>query len=173
MTRTVADAALLYAAMSGRDDADPATATVPGDRVAATTVALPADALRSARLGVARAFFTGNDAVDGLIDRAIAVVKRLGAKIVDPVDLPQPPYNDAELRVLLYELKADLPKSLAAFAPNAPVKTLADVIAFNRNHHERELAWFGQELFEKADALGGLDSKGYLRRTRRMQEGRA
>ena len=162
MTRTVADAALLYAAMSGRDDADPATATVPGDRVAATTVALPADALRSARLGVARAFFTGNDAVDGLIDRAIAVVKRLGAKIVDPVDLPQPPYNDAELRVLLYELKADLPKYLAAFAPNAPVKTLADVIAFNRTHHERELVWFGQELFERADALGGLDSKEYL-----------
>ena len=89
-------------------------------------------------------------------------MKRLGAEIVDPVELPQPPYNDAELRILLYELKADLPKYLAAFAPSAPVKTLADVIAFNRTHHERELVWFGQELFEKADALGGLDSKEYL-----------
>jgi amidase len=162
MTRTVADAALLYAAMSGRDSADPATTSVPGDRAAATTVAFGEGALRGVRLGVARAYFTGNDAVDGLIDQAIAVMKRLGAEIVDPIDLPQPPYNDAELRILLYELKADLPKYLAAFAPNAPVKTLADVIAFNRTHHERELVWFGQELFEKADALGGLDSKEYL-----------
>jgi len=161
MTRTVADAALLYAAMSGRDDADPATATAPAERVA-TAAALRDDPLRGARVGVARAFFTGNDAVDGLIEQAIVVLKRLGAEVVDPVDLAQPPYNDAELRILLYELKADLPKYLAAFAPNAPVKTLADVIAFNRRHHERELAWFGQELFEKADALGGLDSKEYL-----------
>jgi len=161
MTRTVADAALLYAAMSGRDAADPATAAAPGDRDAATPT-LRDDALRGARLGVARAYFTGNDAVDGLIEQAIVALKRLGAEIVDPVDLPQPPYNDAELRILLYELKADLPKYLAAFAPNAPVKTLADVIAFNRTHHERELAWFGQELFEKAEALGGLDSKEYL-----------
>nr|HET7859539.1 amidase [Caldimonas sp.] len=159
MTRTVADAALLYAAMSGRDGADPATASAPS---AATTVALGDGALRGARLGVARAFFTGNDSVDGLIEQAIVVMKRLGAEVVDPVDLPQPAYSDAELRILLYELKADLPKYLAAFAPNAPVKTLADVIAFNRTHHDRELVWFGQELFEKAEALGGLDSKEYL-----------
>ncbi len=162
MTRTVADAALLYAAMAGRDDADSATAAMPGDRAAAAALALPDDALRGARLGVARAFFTGNDAVDGLIEQAIVVLQRLGAEIVDPVDLAQPPYNDAELKVLLYELKADLPKYLAAFAPDASVKSLADVIAFNRKHHERELAWFGQELFEKAEALGGLDSKEYL-----------
>ena len=162
MTRTVADAALLYAAMSGRDAADAATSAVPGDRSAARTVRLPDDALRGARLGVARAFFTGFDEADALIEQAIAVLKRLGAEIVDPVDLAQPSYSDAEMRVLLYELKADLPKYLAAFAPGAAVKTLADVIAFNRAHREREMPWFGQELFEKAEALGGLDSKDYV-----------
>ncbi|HEX4233616.1 MAG TPA: amidase [Caldimonas sp.] len=162
MTRTVADAALLYAAMSGADDGDAATAAVPADRAAASTVAFPEDALRGARLGVARSFFTGFDEADGLIEQAIVVCKRLGAEIVDPVDLAQPSYNDAELRVLLYELKADLPKYLASFASGAAVKTLADVIAFNRAHHDREMAWFGQELFEKAEALGGLDSKEYL-----------
>jgi amidase len=162
MTRTVADAALLYAAMSGPDDGDAATSAAPADRAPASTVALPDDALRGARLGVARSFFTGFDEADGLIEQAIVVCKRLGAEIVDPVDLAQPSYNDAELRVLLYELKADLPKYLAAFASGAPVKTLADVIAFNRAHHDREMAWFGQELFEKAEALGGLDSKEYL-----------
>ena len=162
MTRTVADAALLYAVMSGRDAADAATSAPPSDRAASAVVRLPEGALRGARLGVARAFFTGFDEVDGLIEQAIVVLKRLGAEIVDPVDLAQPSYNDAELRVLLYEMKADLPKYLAAFAPGASVKTLADVIAFNRAHREREMPWFGQELFEKAEALGGLDSKEYL-----------
>ncbi len=86
---------------------------------------------------------------------------RAGAEIVDPVELAQPTYNDAELRVLLYELRADLPKYLAAYAPGAPVKTLADVIASNRAHRDREMPWFAQELFERAQALGGLDTKEY------------
>ena len=162
MTRTVADAALLYAAMAGRDSADTATSAAPGYTADGTAIALPADALRGARLGVARAYFTGFDEVDALIERAIADCKRLGAEIVDPVDLPQPGYGEAELKVLLYELKADLPKYFAAYVPDAKVKTLADVIAFNRAHRERELAWFGQELFEKAEALGSLDAKEYL-----------
>ncbi|HEV7574983.1 MAG TPA: amidase [Caldimonas sp.] len=160
MTRTVADAALLYAAMAGRDGADAATAAAPDDATAA--VALPDDALRGARLGVARAYFTGFDEIDGLIEQAIVVLQRAGAEIVDPVDLATPTYSDAELRVLLYETKADLPKYLAAFAPDAKVKTLADVIAFNRAQREREMPWFAQELFDKAEAYGGLDSKEYL-----------
>jgi len=162
MTRTVADAALLYAAMAGRDDADAATAAAPAAPLPSAAIDLPDDALRGTRLGVARSFFTGFDEVDGLIDQAIVVLKRLGAEIVDPVDLAQPSYNEAELRILLYELKADLPKYLASFAPDATVKTLADVIAFNRTQRVREMPWFGQELFDKAEALGGLDSKEYL-----------
>ena len=162
MTRSVADAALLYAVMSGRDDADGATSAAPVDLAPGTSIALPDDALRGARLGVARAFFTGFDELDGLSEQAIVVMKRLGAEIVDPVDLALPTYSDAELRVLLYELKADLPKYLAEFAPGAKVKTLADVIAFNRSHRDVEMPWFGQELFERAEALGGLDAKEYL-----------
>lgn len=159
MARTVADAALLYAAMVGRDSADDATSAAPAEGAAIT---LPADALRGARLGVARAYFTGFDEADALIEKAIVDLKRLGAEIVDPVDLPRPGYGEAELRVLLYELKADLPKYLAAFAPDAKVKSLADVIAFNRTHQDREMTWFAQELFDKAEAYGGLDAKEYL-----------
>ena len=117
MTRSVADAALLYAAMSGRDGADEATAAQPADLAAGAAIALPDDALKGVRLGVARAYFTGFDEADALIEQAIVALKRLGAEIVDPVDLAAPSYGDAELRVLLYELKADLPKYLAAFAP--------------------------------------------------------
>ncbi len=162
MTRSVADAALLYAAMSGRDDSDEATAAAPADGPAGDVVALGDGALRGARLGVARAFFTGFDEVDALIEKAIVELQRLGSVIVDPVDLALPSYSDAELRVLLCELKADLPKYLASFAAEAKVKTLADVIAFNRAHREREMPWFGQELFERAEAYGGLESKEYL-----------
>jgi amidase len=161
MTRSVADAALLYAAMAGRDGADDATSAAPAEPVP-TAIPLPDDALRGARIGVARAYFTGFDELDALIDQAIVVMKRAGAEIVDPVDLASPTYTDAELRVLLYELKASLPRHLATFAPGAKVKTLADAIAFNRAHHEREMAWFGQELFEKAEAYGGIDTKEYL-----------
>jgi amidase len=147
--------------MAGRDGADAATSGAPDEPVPAA-IALPDDALRGARIGVARAYFTGFDELDALIDRAIVVMKRAGAEIVDPVDLALPAYSDAELRVLLYELKASLPRHLATFAPGAKVKTLADAIAFNRAHRDREMAWFGQELFEKAEAYGGLDSEEYV-----------
>ncbi len=162
MTRSVADAALLYAAMSGSDQADEATASAPADLPAGTVIPLPDYALRGARLGVARAYFTGFDELDGLIERAIVVLRRAGAEVVDPIDFPVPTYSDAELRVLLYEFKAGLPKYLAEFAPGAKVKTLHDAIAFNTAEHGREMPWFGQELFVKADAYGGLDSKEYL-----------
>ena len=83
MTRTVADAALLYAAMAGRDAADDATSAAPREPVPAT-ISLPDDALRGARLGVARAYFTGFDELDGLIEQAIVALQRAGAEIVDP-----------------------------------------------------------------------------------------
>ena len=161
MARSVADAALLYAAMLGRDEADVATASAPDDGIQAL-LALPPDALGGARLGIARGHFTGFAAADALIHRAIEAMRKLGAEIVDPIDLPQPEYGNAMLRVLLYEMKADLPGYLATFAPGAGVKSIADVIAFNRAHAEREMAWFGQEFFERAEKLGGLDSPPYL-----------
>ena len=162
MTRTVADAALLYMAMSGRDAGDVAMAAAPVDAAAGAAVPLSDGALRGARLGVARAFFTGWDEADALIEQAIVVCRRLGAEIVDPVDLALPGYWEAELRVLLTEMKADLPVYLAAYAPAARVKTLADMIAFNRAHRDTEMPWFAQELFEKAAGYGGLDSADYL-----------
>ena len=76
MTRSVADAALLYAAMAGRDGADAATSAAPDEPRAGAAIALPDDALRGARLGVARAYFTGFDELDGLIEQAIVVMKR-------------------------------------------------------------------------------------------------
>jgi len=81
---------------------------------------------------------------------------------VDPCDIPHVgDYDESELDVLLYELKADLKTYLAALGPKAPVKTLADVIAFNDAHRAEEMPYFGQDLFLKAEAKGPLTEKAY------------
>jgi amidase len=158
MARSVADAALLYAAMAGPDAQDAITEGAPVHEVQP----LQADALRGARLGVARAFLSGFDEVNANFERAVADLRAQGAEVVDDIGLPLPTWRAAERSVLLHELKADLPLWLKTFAPHAAVQTLADVIAFNRKHREREMPWFGQELFEQAQALGGLDSPACL-----------
>jgi amidase len=159
MTRTVADAALLYAALVGADAADAITATAPPAQPGEGRLA--PDTLKGARLGVARAYFTGYDEADAVIDAAIAQLRALGAVIVDDVELAAVSYGDAELSVLLHELKAELPQWLRSFAPQAKVQTLADVIAYNQAQAAKEMPLFRQELFEKAQALGGLDSAAY------------
>jgi amidase len=158
MTRTVADAALLFAALAGPDTADEVTTGAP----AFSDTTLSADALRGARLGIARAYLNGFDEVDALFGRAVDALRAAGAEIVADVEMPQPTYRIAERAVLLYELKHDLAQWLQTFAPDANVRTLADVIAFNQAHADREMPWFGQELFVQADALGGLDTPAYL-----------
>lgn len=160
IARTVRDAARLLAAIAGPDPRDPLTlgAPPPDDYLAA----LRPDALRGARIGVARAFFTGHDEIDQQIGSALARLIVLGAELVDPIDLPKVDYGDAEQAVLLHEFKHDLPLWLEAFAPHAPVRTLADLIAFNEAHRDREMPYFGQELFTQAQALGDLNSDAYL-----------
>jgi amidase len=159
MTRTVTDAARLLAAIAGPDRNDPATlqAPPPEDYVAA----LDRNALRGARIGVAREYFTTHDEIDGEIERALAQLIALGATLVDPIELPKVDYANEELSVLLHEFKHGLPLWLAQFAPHAGIKNLADLIAFNESHRASEMPFFGQELFVEAQALGDLDSDVY------------
>jgi amidase len=161
ITRTVSDAALLLSVMAGPDPRDPATLNTPAP--VDYLKALNKDALRGARIGVAREYFTGHDEVDRQIERAIAQLTLLGAEVIDPIDLPKGNYDNEELSVLLHEFKYGLPLWLETFAPHAPVRTLADVIAFNDAHRDREMPYFGQELFTQAQALGGLDSEVYVK----------
>jgi len=163
MTRSVADAALLYAAMAGHDPADPATHAAPAEEPRHRAAdSLRADGLRGARLGIAAGFRTRFDEADAVFDAAVAQVRALGAEIVsDDVDLTLPNDWDAELTVLLVELKAGLATWFATYAPHAPVHDLAEIVAFNRDHRDREMPYFGQELFEQALELGDLDSAEY------------
>ncbi len=163
MTRTVSDAAILLTALAGIDGRDPETAQSKGKSKPDYTKFLDANALKGARIGVAREKFFGfNDAVDELMLAAIDEMKRQGAIIVDPANIPTAgKFDDTELEVLLYEFKADLNKYLASLGPNAPVKTMADIIAFNQRDKEREMPYFAQELMVRAQAKGPLTEKKY------------
>jgi amidase len=160
MARTVTDAALMLAAMTGVDGSDPATAASAG-RVADYASALRKDGLQGKRIGVARNFFGSNDVVDALIGKELAVLKAQGAVLVD-VTVPNiDKYNDSETAVLLYEFKPDLAAWLAAYAPHAPVKNMADVIAFNHQHAAREMPYFSQEHLVASEAKAGLETQEY------------
>jgi amidase len=168
MCRTVRDAAILLGALAGRDSRDSATrdVLVLAPDLALTpldfTKVLDANGLKGARIGVQRKSFGFNDAVDKLMNECIDVIKRSGAIIVDPADIPtHGKFDDTELEVLLYEFKADLNKYLASLGPNAPVKSLKDIIDFNEKNRDRELPYFGQDIMVKAQAKGPLTEKKY------------
>jgi amidase len=162
MARTVRDAAVLLGALVGVDDRDLATADAASRGASDYTRFLEVDGLRGARIGVVRKSFGFNPRVDRLMEDALAEMVRRGAVLVDPADIPHAgEYDDSELEVLLFELKADLAAYLQALGPAAPVKTLADVIAFNDAHRAEEMPYFGQELFLKAEAKGPLTTPAY------------
>jgi len=162
MARTVTDAAELLAVLSGPDPRDPATAQSRGKAAASYANVLNPAALKGVRIGVARSFFGFSGAVDRIMDEAIAAMKSAGAIIVDPANIvTSGKFDDAEGDVLNFEFKADLNAYLAALGPSAPRKTLADLIAFNDQNGDREMPYFGQEQFIRAQAKGPLTSPAY------------
>lgn len=149
MARTVFDVALLLGALTGKD----------------YTGAIDPKGLAGKRIGIARKRYFGyHPATDAIAEEAIRTMKKLGAIIVDPADMPTVDTFDAEeLTVLLYEFKAGLNQYLAELAPGAPIRTLKDLIAFNLSVKSKELPYFGQELLEQAQAKGPLTSPEYLK----------
>jgi len=180
MARTVADAALLLAAISGADPADSPPLRLARPELvegrarsgqARGTAARPsgpgfllrADALKGARIGVVRnRLFGYSAAADGIAIEAIAEMKRQGAVIVDPVTIPTlGKFDNSEFDVLLYEFKADVNKYLAWLGPASPVHSLKDIIAFNHAHADDELKYFGQEILMMAEKKGPLTDAAY------------
>jgi len=165
MARTVADAATLLGVLTGVDSKDDATAASAGQSRTDYSSFLDANGLRGARLGVCRSHYMGySPATDALMETAMDVLKRAGAVIVDPADIATAGQtDDSEFAVLLYEFKADLNRYLADWAPGNGPKTLADLIEFNERAKEKELIYFGQEIFVQAQAKGPLTDQDYLK----------
>ena len=162
MARTVADAALLLGAMTGVDPADAATKASASHPHSDYTRMLDPDALKGARIGVARKQYFGySDAADRAIDTAIADFKAAGAVIVDPANIPTASKLDScENEVLQHEFKHDLDAYLGTRTGSA-VHTLADLIAFDEREKAREMPYFGQELFVQSEKKGPLTSQIY------------
>jgi amidase len=169
MARTVMDAAILLGAMAGADAGDRATRA---SGVTDYTRTLDASGLAGVRLGVARKMFAGKSPVtERQFETALAAMKSLGATIVDPADIATVgQFDGAEYEVLLYEFKADLESYLKGLPAGARIRTLDDLIAFDRAHAREEMPWFGQEIVEAASRKGPLSSAGYRKALARSGE---
>lgn len=159
MTRSVADAAAVLQAIAAPDPQDPATAKAPATSVDYLAHLKP-DSLRGARLGLLRNPLREDPAIAAVLDRAVQTLRAAGATVVETALVTDGKWDAAEQMVLLVEFKA----GLNAYLQNhhAPVANLEQLIAFNRKHAQREMPYFGQELFEQAQAAPGLDDAGYL-----------
>ena len=163
MCRTVRDAAILLGVLTGVDTEDAATAVSAGKSQTDYAQYCDPNGLKGARIGVARKYFGFNDAVDALMEEALDVIKRQGAMLVDPADIETlGKFDDSELLVFMYELKADLNAYLARLGPSAPLRTLKGIIEFNDHNRQKEMPYFGQDLFVKAEGKGPLTEKAYL-----------
>ena len=160
MARSVADAAALLGAIAAPDPADPAA----GERKDATpidyTAHLKADALKGARIGVVRKLTGYQPDTDAAFEVAVAALKAAGATVVDAEIPTLGQWDNDELQMMLYEFKDGLNRYLAG--ANAPYKSLAELIDYNKAHAAQEMPYFGQELFEQAQAKGPLTEPAYL-----------
>ena len=159
MARTVTDAAIVLGVLTslGPDEIVTRDAGHHGENYAA---ALSPDALKGARIGVLRDKTGYQPALDATFERALAVLRAAGAEVVDADITTAGQWDDAESEVLFHEFKAGLNRYLAD--SGAPVASLAELIAYNNAHADTEMPWFGQDLFERAQAKGPLSDKTYL-----------
>ena len=163
MCRTVRDAAILLGALTGVDPDDSATAVSNGKFFKDYTQFLNAGGLKGARIGVLRKAFGFNPAVDKLMEAALDAMKKQGAILVDPVEFETyGKFGETEFLGFMYELKADLNAYLAWLGPNTPVKSLKEIIEFNDKNTAKEMPYFGQENFVKAEEKGPLTTKEYV-----------
>ncbi|HEV2235077.1 MAG TPA: amidase [Ktedonobacterales bacterium] len=164
--RTVADAAAVLTAIAGADPRDRATAALAGRPPVDYTQHLDPNALRGARIGVAREVYWGNsEKADAVAEAAIHTLRAAGATVVDPANIPTAKAmseSDNELIVLRYEFKADLNAYLADLGGQPAVRSLADLIAFNQAHASEEMPFFGQEHCLAAQEKGPLTDAAYL-----------
>ncbi|KQZ62808.1 amidase [Lysobacter sp. Root96] len=161
MTRSVADAARLLSVLAAADaGGDAAAKAASGHRLDDYTSALDPGALKGARIGFLHESGVGYQReLNAALERAIATLRKAGATVID-VEIPTAgQWDEAEYEVLLYEFKDGLQRYLRD--SDAPLRSLDEVIAFNRAHADRELHYFGQEHFERAAKRGPLSDARY------------
>ncbi len=162
MTRTVMDAAILLGAMTGFDERDAATGRLKETVETDYTRFLDKNGLNGARIGVSRNFIGPDERVKRVFEQAIEVIKGLGAEIIDPANVDnEEKYSKSELEVLLYEFQADVDAYLAEHL-NIKLRSMKEIVAYNKQERARVMPFFGQEYMEQAIKKGPLTQKKYL-----------
>ncbi|MHA1836354.1 MAG: amidase [Candidatus Heimdallarchaeota archaeon] len=163
MARTVKDAAILLGVIAGVDSDDPPIIEngepLPGEY----TQFLDVNGLKDARIGVARNFFGKNNLVDKVLNDAIDKMKEAGATIIDPTNFEiAKELSDAQFVVLLFDFKHDMNIYLAKYSNNPKIKTLKDLINFNKRNKEKVMPYFSQEIMVMAEEKGPITDKEYI-----------
>ncbi len=171
MARTVRDGAVLLGALTGVDPRDPRTQESTGKFHQDYTQFLDADGLNGARIGVGRSFMDFHEEVDKVLEQAFELMKSKGATLVDLEEVEEwQGLGNAGYQVLLYEFKDGVNKYLETANPGTGVKTLADVIAFNKANSDRAMPYFKQEILEAAEEKGDLNTPEYKEAVKKTLE---
>lgn len=162
MARNVTDAAILLGALAEFDSSDAETHLERGKIYDDYTSFLKPDGLKGKRIGIASQMIPSHSKVNELLKNAIQAMQNSGAELVEDLEFEtNRKWGNPSYEVLLYEFKADLNKYLQEH-PAAPRKSLAELIEFNKANADKEMPWFGQEIFEAAQEKGDLNSEEYL-----------
>ncbi|MEI7499523.1 MAG: amidase [Bacteroidota bacterium] len=170
MARTVTDAAICLGALTGIDSADNKTLQSIGNYQRDYTRFLNKDGLKGKRIGLVKSAMGFHPRVDTLMDRAIAMIKSQGAEVVELNDPLEGKIEKASFEVMLFEFKDGLNKYFASLGKDAPVKSLRELIAFNKSDSV-ELRFFDQQLLMEAEAKGSLASPDYKKALTAMLKG--
>ncbi len=163
MARTVRDAAILLSALAGSDPDDSMTEDADHRRQKDYAAFLDANGLRGAKIGVAKNFFKPVGKLDRVMDSALLAIRDAGAELIEFDSLENiQEVAEAQTTLLEYELKASLADYFARRGNQSPVKSLEDIIAFNRQNAATELRYFAQDFFEAAQKRGPLTDFAYL-----------
>ena len=163
MARTVRDAAMVLGCLTGVDPADPATAASVGRSHTDYTAFLNPDGLLGARIGVATQYSEGHEVVEALLAEALEVMRGAGATVIEIPEVEGWRQMGRHSGTLMrYEFRTDLNAYLAGLGPDAPVKTLEEIIAFNEANADREMPYFQQEIMLQCQERGPLTDPEYL-----------
>lgn len=160
MGRTVEDAAICLGVLTGVDSTDSKTLASAGNFMTDYSKFLKKDGLKGKRIGLLKTDMGFMGKVDTIINQAVKELKEQGAEVLEIEGPKVAGYGDAEYQVLLYEFKDGLNRYFTSLGQNAPVKDLRELIEFNRKDSV-ELRYFDQNVLEKAEKKGDLNSPEY------------
>ncbi len=170
MARTVRDAAICLGAMVGTDSLDTKTKASEGKRYTDYTQFLKEDGLKGKRIGWYKTSLGINGELDKLMEECISFLKENGVEIIEIKKISNASVYDESFEVMLYEFKDGLNKYFASLGAHAPIKSLEELIAFNKKD-AIELKYFDQELLIMAQAKGGLNAQQYKNALSKMLKG--